>query len=113
MAKSTHSLEAGSRFLTRKKARQARSGNRGHVAKSTHSPEAGSRFLTRKKARQARSGNRGHVAKSTHSPEAGSSFLDRKKAAVPPVIFAPECAEDSCTPPRKTSATIKSPSATT
>ncbi|MCL1846094.1 MAG: hypothetical protein FWF77_09345 [Defluviitaleaceae bacterium] len=36
-------------------------------------------FTANKKARQARSGHRGHVSKSAHSLEAGSSFLAHKK----------------------------------
>ncbi|MCL1844987.1 MAG: hypothetical protein FWF77_03695 [Defluviitaleaceae bacterium] len=42
MSESAHSLEAGSSFLTHKKARQARIGHRGHVLAATHSLEAGS-----------------------------------------------------------------------
>ncbi|MCL1845237.1 MAG: hypothetical protein FWF77_04980 [Defluviitaleaceae bacterium] len=62
-----------------KKARQARSGNRGHVSESAHSLEAGSSFLTYKKARQARIGHRGHVSESARSLEAGSNFPVHKK----------------------------------
>ncbi|MCL1844878.1 MAG: hypothetical protein FWF77_03140 [Defluviitaleaceae bacterium] len=52
------------------KARQARSGHRGHVSEATHSLEAVSNFPAYKKARQARSGHRGHVSEATHSLEA-------------------------------------------
>ncbi|MCL1845667.1 MAG: hypothetical protein FWF77_07170 [Defluviitaleaceae bacterium] len=54
MLAAARSLEAGSSFLARKKARQARSGHRGYVLEATRSLEAGSSFLARKKARQAR-----------------------------------------------------------
>ncbi|MCL1844711.1 MAG: hypothetical protein FWF77_02295 [Defluviitaleaceae bacterium] len=49
MSAATHSLEAGCRFSAHKKARQARSGHRGHVSESAHSLEAGSSFLAHKK----------------------------------------------------------------
>ncbi|MCL1845703.1 MAG: hypothetical protein FWF77_07350 [Defluviitaleaceae bacterium] len=48
MSKSTHSLEAGCRFPAHKKARQARSGHRGHVSAATRSLEAGSNFPAQK-----------------------------------------------------------------
>ncbi|MCL1845500.1 MAG: hypothetical protein FWF77_06325 [Defluviitaleaceae bacterium] len=49
MSAATHSLEAGSNFLPDEKARQARSGHRGHVSAATHSLEAGSNFPVHKK----------------------------------------------------------------
>ncbi|MCL1845038.1 MAG: hypothetical protein FWF77_03955, partial [Defluviitaleaceae bacterium] len=39
------------------------------------------RFREIEKARQARSGHRGHMSKSTHSLEAGSNFLAHKKTS--------------------------------
>gem|GEM_PF-7120707 len=46
---------------------------------ATYSLEAGSSFPDRKKARQARIGHRGHMLAATYSLEAGSNFPDRKK----------------------------------
>ncbi|MCL1845691.1 MAG: hypothetical protein FWF77_07290 [Defluviitaleaceae bacterium] len=62
-----------------RKARQARSGHRGHVSAAAHSLEAGCSFIARKKVRQARSGHRGHVSAAAHSLEVGCSFIARKK----------------------------------
>ncbi|MCL1845649.1 MAG: Rpn family recombination-promoting nuclease/putative transposase [Defluviitaleaceae bacterium] len=56
MSRATHSLEAGSNFLSHKKARQARTGHRGHISESAHSLEAGSNFLSHKKARETGAG---------------------------------------------------------
>ncbi|MCL1844952.1 MAG: hypothetical protein FWF77_03515 [Defluviitaleaceae bacterium] len=50
MSESARSLEAGSNFLAQKKARQARTGHRGHVSESARSLEAGSNSLAQKKA---------------------------------------------------------------
>ncbi|MCL1844349.1 MAG: hypothetical protein FWF77_00390 [Defluviitaleaceae bacterium] len=44
MSAAARALEAGSRFLGDEKARQARSGHRGHMSAATRSLEAGSRF---------------------------------------------------------------------
>jgi len=78
----TRSLEAGSSFPKHEKARQARSGNRGHVLAATHSLEAGGRFPKHEKARQARSGNRGHVSAATRSLEAGVSVKPTRTSLV-------------------------------
>ncbi|MCL1844759.1 MAG: hypothetical protein FWF77_02535, partial [Defluviitaleaceae bacterium] len=42
---------------------------------------AGSNFPAHEKARQARSGHRGHMSKSAHSLEAGSNFPAHEKTA--------------------------------
>ncbi|MCL1844997.1 MAG: hypothetical protein FWF77_03750 [Defluviitaleaceae bacterium] len=67
------------RLFDRQKARQARSGHRGHVSWAARSLEAGSSFPACKKARQARGGHRGHVSEAARSLEAGSSFPTHKK----------------------------------
>ncbi|MCL1845820.1 MAG: prepilin-type N-terminal cleavage/methylation domain-containing protein [Defluviitaleaceae bacterium] len=50
MSAAARSLEAGSSFPARKKARQARIGHRRHVSAAARSLEAGSSFLARKKS---------------------------------------------------------------
>ncbi|MCL1845042.1 MAG: hypothetical protein FWF77_03975 [Defluviitaleaceae bacterium] len=60
--------------VTRRLFFEARQGHRGHMSESARSLEAGSSFLTHKKARQARSGHRGHVLAANAFPRSRKQF---------------------------------------
>ncbi|MCL1845166.1 MAG: hypothetical protein FWF77_04615 [Defluviitaleaceae bacterium] len=86
-------------FRRFEKARQARSGHRGHVSKSAHFLEAGSNFLTHEKksrrvsladsffmGRENRSRLRGNASPPTHAPGAHRALGALTSSLVPSVV---------------------------
>ncbi|MCL1844725.1 MAG: hypothetical protein FWF77_02365, partial [Defluviitaleaceae bacterium] len=69
-----------------KKARQARSGHRGHVSAATHSLEAGSSFLIHKKNESASDTRRLIFFTS------GNCFRLRGNTPIPTCVFGAQCA---------------------